>query len=170
MICKTFLLRGPNIIAESFIDDCDFDTRVQNQFRSHKSVILFWDFEDIHSISAYFQLTSPLEILCFDFNPSDPNIVVGIQSGIRKLIFAQAGAFNGQVLLWDLRGTDFMKTHAKKTVTTKGKEQDSNQTYFPLCSKGFRSPARKLAWTSIYFCSSGSFESDSAINVIFNSN
>lgn len=35
-------------------------------------------------------LVSPLEIMCFAFNPKDPTQIV-------------AGAINGQILMWDLK-------------------------------------------------------------------
>jgi len=38
---------------------------------------VFWDFEDIHSIEPVLVLSSPLEIISFEFNPKDPNLVVG---------------------------------------------------------------------------------------------
>jgi dynein intermediate chain 3, axonemal len=78
-------------VAESFIESISFDDRAILSVKSYKSMIMFWDFEDIHSIEPILILSSPLEILCFDFNPKDPNIVV-------------AGAINGQVIMWDLKG------------------------------------------------------------------
>jgi len=45
--------------------------------KSHKSLIVFWDFEDIHSIEPVLLLASPMEILCFEFNLKDPNIIIG---------------------------------------------------------------------------------------------
>ena len=45
--------------------------------KSYKSRILFWDFEDIHSIEPILILESPLEITCFEFNPKNPNLIIG---------------------------------------------------------------------------------------------
>lgn len=64
-------------MAESFIEGLSFEERVIYQLKSHKSLVVFWDFEDIHSIEPVLVLSSPLEILCFEFNPKDHNIVVG---------------------------------------------------------------------------------------------
>lgn len=50
--------------------------------KSHKNYIVFWDFDDFHSINPVLILLSPLEIITFAFNPKDPNQVV-------------AGAMNG---------------------------------------------------------------------------
>jgi hypothetical protein len=36
-----------------------------------------WDFDDLHSTEPVIILTSPLEILCFAFNPKDPDQIVG---------------------------------------------------------------------------------------------
>ena len=77
-------VKGKYIVAESFIENVSFDERAVLSTKSYRSFIIFWDFEDIHSIEPVLILTSPLEILCFDFNPKNPNIVV-------------AGAINGQV-------------------------------------------------------------------------
>ena len=46
-------------------------------------------------------LLSPLNITCFDFNPIDYNMVI-------------AGASNGQVLLWDLKGKLLADDNEKK--------------------------------------------------------
>jgi len=71
------------------------------QVKSHKSLIVFWDFEDIHSIEPLIVLSSPLEILTFEFNPKDNNIVVG-------------GCMNGQIMMWDLSGTSLSVFASKK--------------------------------------------------------
>lgn len=57
--------------------------------KSYKSCILFWNFEDLHAIDPVLILSSPLEILTFEFNPKDPNIII-------------AGAINGQIVMWDI--------------------------------------------------------------------
>ena len=46
-------------------------------------------------------LESPLNITCFDFNPIDYNMVL-------------AGASNGQILLWDLKGKLLIDDSEKK--------------------------------------------------------
>jgi WD40 repeat protein len=78
-------------VAESFTENLSFDERAVLSGKSYKSRILFWDFEDIHSITPILILVSPIEIVCFDFNPRDPNLVI-------------AGGINGQVLMWDIKG------------------------------------------------------------------
>nr|XP_048309620.1 dynein axonemal intermediate chain 3 [Myodes glareolus] len=51
------------------------------------SLILFWSFSD--PIHPQLMLESPDDIFCFEFCPSDPNIIAG-------------GCINGQVVLWDI--------------------------------------------------------------------
>ncbi|XP_010118450.1 PREDICTED: WD repeat-containing protein 63, partial [Chlamydotis macqueenii] len=52
-----------------------------------QSVILFWSFFD--PIHPQLTLECPEDIYCFQFSPSDPNIIAG-------------GCINGQVVLWDI--------------------------------------------------------------------
>ncbi|XP_050016126.1 dynein axonemal intermediate chain 3 isoform X2 [Alexandromys fortis] len=51
------------------------------------SLILFWSFSD--PIHPQLMLESPDDIFCFEFCPSDPNIIAG-------------GCINGQIVLWDI--------------------------------------------------------------------
>ena len=69
--------------------------------KSSKSLILFWNYEDMHAIDPLLILTSPLEILTFEFNPKDPNIIV-------------AGTINGQILMWDLKSVQLGQTTKQK--------------------------------------------------------
>lgn len=69
--------------------------------KSSKSFILFWNYQDMHAIDPLLILTSPLEILTFEFNPKDPNVIV-------------AGTINGQILLWDLKNVQLGQTTKKK--------------------------------------------------------
>ncbi|NXI35750.1 WDR63 protein, partial [Galbula dea] len=53
----------------------------------HQSVIVFWSvFDPIH---PQLMLECPEDIYCFQFSPSNPNIIAG-------------GCINGQVVLWDI--------------------------------------------------------------------
>lgn len=56
-------------IAASFVENLSFDERVIYSNKSHKNVIVLWDYDDIHSYDPVLILTSPLEITCFAFNP-----------------------------------------------------------------------------------------------------
>lgn len=68
--------------------------------KSSKSFILFWNYEDLHAIDPLLILSSPLEVLTFEFNPKDPSIIV-------------AGTINGQILLWDIKNIQ-LGHHTKK--------------------------------------------------------
>ena len=81
--------------------------------RSYKNVILFWDYEDMHLFVPVLVLVSPLEILTFEFKPNDPNILI-------------AGAINGQVFLWDLKGKMVKKDQSSKK-TKRGSKEDKNE-------------------------------------------
>jgi WD40 repeat protein len=98
-----------HIVAESFLENLSFDERVIFSMKSSKSCILFWNFEDLHSIDPILILSSPLEILCFEFNPKDPNIVVG-------------GSINGQVVLWDLKNISLTSEPIKKQQSRKSEK------------------------------------------------
>ncbi|XP_075615941.1 dynein axonemal intermediate chain 3 isoform X3 [Balearica regulorum gibbericeps] len=52
-----------------------------------QSVIIFWSFFD--PLHPQLILECPEDVYCFQFNPSDPNIIAG-------------GCINGQVVLWDI--------------------------------------------------------------------
>lgn len=77
--------------------------------KSSKSFILFWNYEDLHAIDPLLILTSPLEILTFEFNPKDPNIII-------------AGTINGQIIMWDLKGVEL-----GQNIKKKGKSSEKNQ-------------------------------------------
>ncbi len=79
----------------------DFDQRVAFSMKSSKSFILFWNYEDMHAIDPLLILESPLEIICFEFNPKDPNLVI-------------AGTINGQIVLWDLKNVELGILSKKK--------------------------------------------------------
>ena len=71
--------------------------------KSYKSCILFWNFEDLHAIDPILILSCPLEVLSFEFNPKDPNIII-------------AGTVNGQIVMWDIHSialTGSMKKQSK---------------------------------------------------------
>lgn len=69
-------------MANSFVENYSYDDRTSSSFQSYNFGILLWDYEDIHMIDPILVLQSTLEVVCFDFNPSDPNIIVaGTMSG-----------------------------------------------------------------------------------------
>jgi hypothetical protein len=64
-----------------------FAERVAEFGRPTESAILIWNFRDL--LHPELILESPFDVIAFDINPSDPNLVV-------------AGCFNGQVILWEI--------------------------------------------------------------------
>eukprot|EP01016_Furgasonia_blochmanni_P025275 TRINITY_DN27197_c0_g1_i2.p3 TRINITY_DN27197_c0_g1~~TRINITY_DN27197_c0_g1_i2.p3 ORF type:complete len:280 (+),score=65.71 TRINITY_DN27197_c0_g1_i2:921-1760(+) len=62
-------------------------------------------------IDPILKLASPLEIVCFEFNPQDPFVIVG-------------GAINGQILMWDIRNA-FAKFTEQSTK--KGRESKADK-------------------------------------------
>jgi WD40 repeat protein len=101
--------RNPPIIAESFIENLSYDERIVFSMKSSKSFILFWNYEDLHAIDPLLILTSPLEVLTFEFNPKDPNIVI-------------AGTINGQIMMWDLKVLGL-----GESIKKKGKKSDKHE-------------------------------------------
>ncbi|KAM9283510.1 dynein axonemal intermediate chain 3 isoform 2-T4 [Morus bassanus] len=77
------------IIAVSAREQLSYEERVNISDKSllQQSVILFWSFFD--PIHPQLMLECPEDIYCFQFSPSDPNIIAG-------------GCTNGQVVLWDI--------------------------------------------------------------------
>jgi hypothetical protein len=53
--------------------------------------ILIWNFRD--PIHPEYVLESPHEVFCFQYNPVNPDIVVG-------------GCYNGQLIVWDTAGLE----------------------------------------------------------------
>ncbi|NXU13030.1 WDR63 protein, partial [Pardalotus punctatus] len=58
-----------------------------NKSLLHQSVILLWSF--FYPVCPQLILMAPEDIYCFEFSPSDPNVIAG-------------GCVNGQVVLWDI--------------------------------------------------------------------
>ncbi|XP_043086282.1 dynein axonemal intermediate chain 3 isoform X2 [Puntigrus tetrazona] len=77
------------VIAVSMTERLSLEQRIENSTKLllNPSYILFWNFTD--PINPQLQLECPDDVLCFQFCPSDPNIIAG-------------GCMNGQVVLWDI--------------------------------------------------------------------
>ncbi|KAM9241771.1 dynein axonemal intermediate chain 3 [Dugong dugon] len=77
------------LIAVSVAVRLTFEDRVHSSGKLllQPSLILFWSFSD--PIHPQLMLESPDDIFCFEFCPSDPNIIAG-------------GCINGQIVLWDI--------------------------------------------------------------------
>ncbi|KAK7129485.1 hypothetical protein R3I94_017637 [Phoxinus phoxinus] len=77
------------VIAVAMTERLSLEERIDNSTKLllNPSYILFWSFTD--PINPQLQLECPEDVLCFQFCPSDPNIIAG-------------GCINGQVVLWDI--------------------------------------------------------------------
>ncbi|KFV17009.1 WD repeat-containing protein 63, partial [Tauraco erythrolophus] len=77
------------IIAVSARKQLSYDKKINLSDKSllQQSGILFWSFFD--PIHPQLMLECPEDIYCFQFSPSDPNIIAG-------------GCINGQVVIWDI--------------------------------------------------------------------
>eukprot|EP00794_Sanderia_malayensis_P008204 gene8204-9084_t len=77
------------IIAVSCSEQMSFDERIDNSSTvlMNPSFILLWSFAD--PIHPLLMMEAPDDIMCFQFNSCDPNIIAG-------------GCINGQIVLWDI--------------------------------------------------------------------
>nr|XP_034977621.1 WD repeat-containing protein 63 isoform X2 [Zootoca vivipara] len=88
------------IIAVAVTERLSYEERVNNSGRLllWKAPILFWSFAD--PIHPQLMLECPEDIYCFQFSPSNPNIIAG-------------GCINGQVVLWDISAYEERLRNAK---------------------------------------------------------
>ncbi|XP_077074754.1 dynein axonemal intermediate chain 3 [Siphateles boraxobius] len=97
------------VIAVAMTERLSLEERINNSTKLllNPSYILFWSFTD--PINPQLQLECPEDVLCFQFCPSDPNIIAG-------------GCINGQVVLWDI------SAHVERLQDTRsGGENISNK-------------------------------------------
>ena len=87
------------LIAVSCMEHMSFYERVDSLSKClmTRSLILIWSFADpIHPLLL---LEAPDDIICFQFNPLNPDIVCG-------------GCINGQIVIWDIsKYSDLIKNH-----------------------------------------------------------
>ncbi|KFQ30334.1 WD repeat-containing protein 63, partial [Merops nubicus] len=88
------------IIAVSAREQLSYEEQVNLSDKSllQQPVIVFWSFSD--PVHPQLMLECPQDIYCFQFRPSDPNIIAG-------------GCVNGQVVLWDISEHEEMLQNAK---------------------------------------------------------
>ncbi|XP_064003990.1 dynein axonemal intermediate chain 3 [Pogoniulus pusillus] len=77
------------IVAVSPREHLSYEEQVilSNKSLLPRPVVVFWSFSD--PIHPQLMLECPEDIYCFQFSPSDPNIIAG-------------GCINGQIVLWDI--------------------------------------------------------------------
>lgn len=90
-------------VAHSLIRNLTFEERSKIIGIPYQSQILFWDFVDPEINSQVFSLEIPMEITCFEFNPTNENqVVCGLISGqliiyeIKDLIGILKGIYLGE--------------------------------------------------------------------------
>ncbi|XDV46667.1 hypothetical protein PO909_014511 [Leuciscus waleckii] len=90
------------VIAVAMTERLSLEERIDNSTKLllNPSYILFWSFTD--PVNPQLQLECPEDVLCFQFCPSDPNIIAG-------------GCINGQVVLWDI------SAHVERLLDTSNK-------------------------------------------------
>ncbi|XP_062872021.1 dynein axonemal intermediate chain 3 [Trichomycterus rosablanca] len=79
------------VIAVATTEQFSFEERIKNSTKLllNPPLLLLWSVSN--PINPQLLLECPDDVLCFEFCPSDPNIIVG-------------GCMNGQVVLWDISG------------------------------------------------------------------
>jgi hypothetical protein len=77
-------------VAHSLIRNLSFEERAKINGIPYQSQILFWDFVDPEINSQVFSLEIPMEITCFEFNPTNENQVV-------------CGLISGQLIIYELK-------------------------------------------------------------------
>lgn len=76
-------------IAHSIIRNLTFEERVKVIGIPYQSQIVFWNFKDIEVNSPVYMLENPMEVTCFEFCPSNVNLLV-------------CGLFSGQLLIYEI--------------------------------------------------------------------
>ncbi|KAF7231836.1 WD repeat containing protein 63 [Paragonimus skrjabini miyazakii] len=109
------------IVAMSVGERHNYDQRCDQSSRVllTPTHIILWSFAD--PIQPQLLLEAPEDIMCFQFNPTDPHIVAG-------------GCFNGTVVLWDI------ERHLEDLRTVKARMKAKNKT--PLFSFDDTDPNR----------------------------
>jgi len=75
--------------AVACIDASPYNERVTRMGRPQPAHVLVWNFRD--PIHPEYVLQAPAEVATFQYNPANPDLVVG-------------GCYNGQVVVWDMAG------------------------------------------------------------------
>ncbi|KAM4642787.1 dynein axonemal intermediate chain 3 [Discoglossus pictus] len=93
----------PGLIAVSVTERLSFEDRLNESSKLvlKPSMIIFWSFND--PIHPQLLLECPDDVYCFEFCPSNPNIIAG-------------GCINGQVVLWDISAHEEKLTMKKPGV------------------------------------------------------
>ncbi|KAM6455292.1 dynein axonemal intermediate chain 3 [Liasis olivaceus] len=127
------------IIAIAVTERLTYEERVaqSGKLLLWKAPVLFWSFAD--PIHPQLMLECPEDIYCFEFSPSDPNIIAG-------------GCLNGQVVLWDISEYE-ERLKTAKSGSAAGKGTSVNMPSFMLEQQTGKEPhlVRYCAVSSIEY-------------------
>ncbi|GAB1606218.1 WD repeat-containing protein 63-like [Argonauta hians] len=131
-ICMQWHPTIKGVIAISMAQNISLDERFnqEEKIRLKPSLVLLWSFSD--PIHPQLMLEAPEDVFCFQFNPSNPNIVAG-------------GCLNGQLVLWDITN------HVSRLKQSKGQKKAA--VYLP----GFEDPSYFMT-PMLRNCASSSIE------------
>ncbi|XP_066453973.1 dynein axonemal intermediate chain 3 isoform X2 [Eleutherodactylus coqui] len=137
------------LVAVSLTERLSLEDRVNlsSKLILEPSLILIWNLND--PIRPQLMLECPDDIYCFQFCPSDPNIIAG-------------GCINGQVVLWDISAYYELlsaKTGVTKTTASKTALEPKQSTELPMvrfCAvssieHGHREVITDIHWLPDYF-------------------
>ncbi|KAK9820498.1 hypothetical protein WJX72_010908 [[Myrmecia] bisecta] len=95
------------VVAVACTEPLSFSERMEVGGSPAACAILIWNFKD--PIHPEYVLEAPVEVFAFQCNPLQPDIVT-------------AGAYNGQVLMWDTSAEEERLAHAKSAPKEEGGE------------------------------------------------
>eukprot|EP00698_Gefionella_okellyi_P010813 TRINITY_DN2837_c0_g1_i2.p1 TRINITY_DN2837_c0_g1~~TRINITY_DN2837_c0_g1_i2.p1 ORF type:complete len:688 (-),score=113.97 TRINITY_DN2837_c0_g1_i2:175-2238(-) len=101
--CIDWQPKTRGVFAVSVASKMSFEERVLESGQWHGGAILMWNFVD--TIHPQMLLEAPNDVLCFKFNPQNPNLIAG-------------GCLNGQVVVWDL--TEAVEARKQKHKKVEG--------------------------------------------------
>ncbi|KAJ3109442.1 WD repeat-containing protein 63 [Phlyctochytrium planicorne] len=133
------------VVAISCVQRCTFDERVEAgyAFRSKESLLLIWSFHD--PIHPQLILEAPDDVLCFQFNPTDSNIIAG-------------GCVNGQILIWDISEyQDKLKSNKKPKSSESSRAGKNGTSTAEGGGRGDRNSDAAIPSVKIVSCSSIEF-------------
>ncbi|XP_036377329.1 dynein intermediate chain 3, axonemal [Megalops cyprinoides] len=136
------------VIAVAVTERLSFEERINGSTKLllNPSLILLWSFSD--PLHPQLVLECPDDVLCFEFCPSDPNVIVG-------------GCMNGQVVLWDIsafaerlhstRGGGGKSTSNANTLPGFEDKQENETPVMRYCAvsgidNGHKAPVTDIKW------------------------
>lgn len=75
--CIKFVRSDEDYVAHSYFRNLDFEKRIKTIGIPQPAHILFWNFQDREINSPVYVIDVPMELTCFEINPTNPNLIVG---------------------------------------------------------------------------------------------